>query len=259
MGSSFDGFGCGSLKPKKRSAGRIWLLMTGAIFLLLAAASALYLNDYYHASAEAMKSISASPSGIEIRYSEDQIDVIPKNPSAGMIFYPGGKVQFEAYVPLLEACAERGILCTMPHMPANLAVLDADAAASLTEAYPDISEWYIAGHSLGGTIAANYAAAHTEDLSGLILLAAYSTEDLSKSDLRVLSVYGSEDGVLNMDRYQKYKDNLPTDTLEIVINGGCHSYFGSYGAQAGDGKPTITREEQMNQTAEAISNFLMKP
>ena len=81
----------------------------------------------------------------------------------------------------------------------------------------------------------------------------YSTADLSDSDLRVFSVYGSEDGVLDMDKYRKYRSNLPEDTYEYVIDGGCHSYFGSYGLQKGDGTPDVAFEEQIEMTVDFIT------
>ena len=105
-------------------------------------------------------------------------------------------------------------------------------------------------------MAAGYAAAHYEDYDGLILLAAYSTKDLSQTTLRVLSVYGSEDGVMNRESYEKNWSNLPADTSEVVLDGGCHAQFGFYGAQDGDGVPTITGEEQVRQTVEAIAAFV---
>ena len=80
-------------------------------------------------------------------------------------------------------------------------------------------------------MAANYAAAHSEDYDGLILLAAYSTKDLTQTPLRVLSVYGSEDGVMNRETYGKNWANLPSNTTEIILDGGCHAQFGSYGPQ----------------------------
>lgn len=104
-------------------------------------------------------------------------------------------------------------------------------------------------------MAANYAAAHSEDFSGLILLAAYSTKDLTQTSLQVLSIYGSEDGVMNRETYEKDRTNLPADTTEIILAGGCHAQFGSYGPQNGDGIPTISGEEQIKQTAEAVVAF----
>ncbi|MGN1266779.1 MAG: alpha/beta hydrolase, partial [Dorea sp.] len=68
--------------------------------------------------------------------------------------------------------------------------------------------------------------------------------------LNIISVYGSEDKVINMEKYEEYHENLPMDAKEMVIKGGCHALFGDYGAQEGDGEPTITAEEQINATIE---------
>ena len=46
-----------------------------------------------------------------------------------------------------------------------------------------------------------------------------------------------------------------TDFNEVIIECGCHSYFGMYGAQDGDGVPTITVEEQLSITAKEIMKF----
>ena len=98
--------------------------------------------------------------------------------------------------------------------------------------------------------------AQAHRLDGLVLLAAYSTADLTDSGLRVYSTYGSEDGVLNREKYEADRTNLPQDTTETVIDGGCHAGFGSYGAQKGDGTPTISAEEQQRQTADALAAWM---
>ena len=105
-------------------------------------------------------------------------------------------------------------------------------------------------------MAASYGAKHPEKLQGLILLAAYSTADLTDSGLDVLSIYGSEDGVLNMEKYESNRGNLPEATVEIVIPGGNHARFGSYGPQDGDGKAGISASEQVQHTAGAIAEFV---
>ena len=100
------------------------------------------------------------------------------------------------------------------------------------------------GHSLGGAMAASFSASHDKEVEALVLLAAYSTEDLSELDIEVYSFYGSEDKVLNMEKYEEYRDNLPEDVVEEVIEGGNHANYAHYGAQDGDGEARITREEQ---------------
>ena len=239
---------------KKRT--RIILSVCLALLLVIGIGGYAYVSDYYHADETALEAMAYQTDRVQAEQDGDVIWFVPEEPTAGLIFYPGGKVEHTAYAPLLHACAENGILCALVRMPGNLAVLDANAADGLQEAYPEIITWYIAGHSLGGAMAATYAAAHPEDFDGLILLAAYSTKDLTGTDLRVLSVYGSADSVMNRESYEKNRSNLPADTTEVVLDGGCHAQFGSYGPQDGDGVPTISGEEQVRQTTEAITAFI---
>lgn len=233
------------------------ILSVCLVLLALGIGCFAYVSDYYRADGQAAAAM-AQDGTVRIETSGSVTWFIPEQPAAGLIFYPGGKVEHTAYAPLMRACAEQGILCALVKMPGNLAVLNADAADGLRQAHPEVTDWYIAGHSLGGAMAASYAAKHAEDFSGLILLAAYSTKDLTQTPLRVLSVYGSEDGVMNRDSYEKDRANLPDDTTEIVIDGGCHAQFGCYGAQDGDGTPTISATEQISQTTSAIAAFVAR-
>ena len=239
---------------KKRT--RIILSVCLTVLLVIEIGGYAYVSDYYHADETALEAMAYQTDSVQTEQDGNVTWFVPENPVAGLIFYPGGKVEYTAYAPLLRACAENGILCALVQMPGNLAVLDANAADGLQQKYPEVTTWYIAGHSLGGAMASNYAAAHSEDFDGLILLAAYSTKDLTGTTLRVLSVYGSEDGVMNRESYEKNRANLPADTTEVVLDGGCHAQFGSYGPQDGDGVPTISGEEQIRQTAEASAAFV---
>ena len=239
---------------KKRT--RIILSVCLAVLLVFGIGGYAYVLDYYHADETALEAMAYLTDSVQAEQDGDVIWFVPEDPTAGLIFYPGGKVEHTAYAPLLHACAENGILCALVRMTGNLAVLDANAADGLRQKHPEVTAWYMAGHSLGGAMAANYAAAHSENLAGLILLAAYSTKDLTGTTLRVLSVYGSEDGVMNRESYEKNRANLPADTTEVILDGGCHSQFGNYGPQNGDGIPAISGEEQVRQTVEAIAAFV---
>lgn len=239
---------------------KLWITLAVvlATVILLTGACALYVGDYYRADAEALEAFSpASPVTCETR-KDGTLVIRPdgRDPVAGLIFYPGGKVEHTAYTPLMETLASEGILCVLVEMPFRLAVLDMNAAEGIPEAFPEVESWYMGGHSLGGSMAASYLASHTEDFDGLILLGSYSTADLSGSGLTVLSVYGSEDGVLNREKYAAYKPNLPEGFTETVIKGGNHAYFGAYGEQEGDGTATVTPAEQVRQTAEAILSVM---
>ena len=233
------------------------LSVTLAITLVIIG-GAIYVSDYYHADEEAVFTHTAACDGYKsFEFIDEKTAVFsPDGATAGLIFYPGGKVEFSSYLPLLAECAERGILCVIIEMPLNLAVLDVNAADGIMEKYPEIKNWYIGGHSLGGSMAASYVEKNANSFDGLILLGSYSTANISSTSLRVLSIYGSEDKVMNREKYDKYKSNLPRDFTEYVIEGGCHAYFGMYGEQENDGRASITPSEQIELTADKILEFI---
>jgi len=146
--------------------------------------------------------------------------------------------------------------CVLFRMPCNLAVFHINGAEGIQEQLPEIKHWYIGGHSLGGAMADTYAAGHASELDGLILLAAYSTQDLSDSGLAVLSMYGSQDGALDMVKYEQHHVNPPENAAEVVIDGGCHAGFGCYGAQEENGVPSISGNQQIIITAEEITRMM---
>lgn len=235
---------------RTRCLKRLLPLLLLAFFL----AATAYVNDYYRASDTALAALDSTGS-VMVSAAADRVVFRPEAPKAGLIFYPGGKVEFTAYAPLMQALAQEDVLCILLKMPLNLAVLDVDAAQGLRAEYPEVSRWYLGGHSLGGSMAASHIAGES-GYDGLLLLASYSTADLSESGLQVLSIYGTGDGVLNGEKYQQYRSNLPQGTRELVIYGGNHAQFGSYGLQAGDGDAAISAADQWTLTAEAFSGLL---
>ena len=227
---------------------------------IIAGACTIYVSDYYRADLIAVAAHAEECEGYAcISFPDEKTAVFaPDGATKGLIFYPGGKVEFTSYLPLMAACAEQGILCVLVEMPANLAVLDINAADRIIGEYPEIESWYVGGHSLGGSMAASYLSKHPNELDGLILLGSYSTADLTTLGAEVLSVYGSEDGVMNREKYEKYAINLPQGYEEFIIEGGCHAYFGMYGEQDGDGQATVTPTEQISITAEKIAKFILE-
>ena len=179
-------------------------------------------------------------------------------PTTGFIFYPGGKVDYRSYAPQAHAIAEAGYLVVIPQMPLNLAVFDANAADDIIAAYPEIENWAIGGHSLGGAMAAQYVYNNPSAVAGLVLWASYpaGSNDLSGIDIAVTSIYGSIDGVATPDQVLAGKPLLPANTTWVEIEGGNHAQFGWYGPQAGDNPATISREEQQAQTVAATVALL---
>ena len=241
----------------KRKTVRKWVIPAGAALLAAVMLGGYhYLNNGYPADNAAMAALEETQH-LSVTVMEDMVIFTPAEPEAGLVFYPGGKVEHLAYAPVLRALAQEGIACILPRMPFDLAVLDMDAAREARGKLPEIQHWYLGGHSLGGAMAAAYAAECTEEYEGLILLAAYSTKDLNNSNMKVISLYGSEDEILNMEQYLTCRSNLPEDTVEQVLEGGNHAQFGSYGPQEGDGTATVTPEEQIAWAAEIISEKIL--
>lgn len=243
----------------KKKGKWIVILTTGLALIILLSAAAIYVNDIYQADQEAISAYNAEYiQNVETQeIASNMIAYVPQGQiKAGFIFYPGARVEHTAYEPLLKACAQQGIVCIVVQMPQNLAVFGINKGMDAMSYFPNIKNWYIGGHSLGGSMAASCAAGNGGTFKGVILLGSYSTMDISNH--KVLSIYGSEDGVMKMKRYNKLKNKLPEDFLEIVIEGGNHAYFGMYGEQKNDGVATITNAEQINITADAIIKFIFE-
>ena len=229
------------------------LLIFLAVVLAVSMAFGVYAGQYYHADLEAIQDQSLQVEYERMERLEDgSLVFYPAQYQSAVIFYPGGRVEALAYIPLMEHLAQEGVLAVLMPMPFNLAVLAKDAAAGIPEQFPEVESWYMAGHSLGGSMAASFAGENTAWVDGLILLAAYSTDPV---DVPVLSICGSEDGVLNMDKYDKYRSNL-AELTEVVLEGGNHAGFGFYGPQEGDGAASITNLEQISRTAVQIAEFV---
>ncbi|WP_051204659.1 alpha/beta hydrolase [Butyrivibrio sp. VCD2006] len=256
------------------------------IFILIAVvglfvAFKFYTHNYYRTDISITDNIKELLSNEVHSYSDKNGMVfIPQKEEikAVIVFYPGGKVEYTSYNGLMYELGARGYLCLVPKMPDNLALLNTSAVNSLTSGYESFFEergnmdWYLAGHSLGGVAAGLHISSNpipfnfkndqsddneaTSGYKGLILCASYPTTDLSDSDIRLLSIYGSCDKVLDLEKYEDSKKFWPKDSEERIIKGGNHSYFGSYGIQNGDGVPEISNYAQITQTANIIAAWI---
>lgn len=244
-------------KNKRINKFIIWVVSITLVLAIIVCAGAIYLSDYYRADKKTL-AVYAEQYDVERTVIDGGIVFGNTDSEAGFIFYPGGKVEHTAYEPLMMQLASKGVFCVLLEMPFNLAVLDMNAADGIQEKYPDVERWYIGGHSLGGSMAASYVSSHAEDFNGLVLLGAYSTADLSDTDLDVLCLHGDEDKVMNREKHDGYLKNLPADAIDAEIEGGCHAFFGAYGAQTGDGQPTITLEKQITITVNCIYELMQR-
>ena len=179
-------------------------------------------------------------------------------PTVGLVLYPGAKVPPAAYAPAARRIAAgSGSLVTIVDVPLGFAVFDIDAANRAIAREPAIRKWAVGGHSLGGAMAAQYAATHPGAVRGLVLWASYSATDLSESGLAVLSIYGSLDAGRSRIRADDSLANLPTGAEYVEIGGGNHEQMGWYTGQPDDPPATISRVEQQDQVAAATIRFLV--
>ena len=235
------------MKTKPMSRRRKWLVAGGILLLILAILTGAffwYVSDYYRAEDVALE-VMAQGSGITV---QDNLTILsPTYPTdTAIIFYPGAKVEAEAYLPLLDQIRQTGVTCILVHMPFNMAIFDADAAEEVISRFPEIQHWYVAGHSMGGAMASKFASEHPDQVDGLILMGAYIYGDYP--DEKTLTIYGS----LN----QSVEDHIDYTQNIVEIEGGNHAQFGNYGPQKGDPPAEISAEEQQAQTVAAIEAFL---
>ena len=237
---------------RKRDVVLILLLL----MCLLAAGCVWYVTDYYKCEEE-VQSYFQNNGPVKLEEMENGLLLDGPGNEHAFMFYPGAKVEYTAYVPLLYQIAENGTDVFLLKMPCNLAFLEMNRADDIISSY-EYAHWYLGGHSLGGAMAAAYAAEHLDRLDGLVLLAAYPTKSLQAEEFSVLLLYGSEDGVLQMEKVEQGRAYMPDEYTEICIQGGNHAQFGNYGAQKKDGVATLSREEQQGKTVRAICEMMGK-
>lgn len=241
------------MKSKKKI---ILFIVLGLITVALTG-FAFYVSDYYHADNRALAALSPT-SSYSVSNNADFITFIPAQnlSKTGIIIYPGAKIQAEAYSVIASELASNGYTTTIVKMPFNLAFFGANKADRVIANHSEIDEWVIAGHSLGGVFASDYAVNHPDKIRGVIYLAAYPNNNASNATFKALSIRGSRDNLTTASDVSKNLNKFPANTTIITIIGGNHFNFGDYGAQAGDNNSTITREQQQNQTVTLILGFL---
>ena len=223
---------------------------TTIALVIMLAVSLGYLSIYYHADSTANISVDKVHVGkIKGGYFFDG----PGEDTA-LIFYQGAKVDALAYAPLMTSLAENGIDCFLADIPFRIAMLGSNIADEFMSAY-SYDTWIAAGHSMGGLVISNYAAAHADQIDSLVLLGSYPGCEIPDC-ISLYSIYGTEDGCLNRDAYEEAKKFWPSDSYEYAIEGGNHAQYANYGPQSGDLEPTITAKEQQDITVNIILKIM---
>ena len=176
-----------AVRQRRRGGRKKIILITIAAFLALCiGASAIYLNSHYSAGEAAMQAMQGGD-GVTVSETDGAFFFDGKGADAALVFYPGGKVDSEAYAPLMKRLAAGGVDCFLLRLPLRLAVLDRNAADRVVSGY-DYKYLLVGGHSLGGVAAASYSASPADKICGSVLLASYPSGKMSENAPPMLSV-----------------------------------------------------------------------
>jgi dienelactone hydrolase len=238
---------------------RIMKILIVVIVLTLISGGIWWATGTGFADAAAFKLASEDPS-VKIADVGDRIEITPNTDETfdqAYIFYPGGLIMPDAYIYRLSRLARAAqIRVVIVKFWFNLAVTDVNAADRVIAAHPEVTDWVIGGHSLGGAMACRFAAARGQELRGLILQASYCDQDISQTALPVLSIIGTQDGIVDRTVWQQNIRHLPAEYMLKEIQGLNHSQFGNYGQQRGDSESSIP-EAQANQEILAAMSYLI--
>jgi predicted alpha/beta-hydrolase family hydrolase len=192
-----------------------------------------------------------------------------KAPQSGLLLFPGGSVDFRSYALVARDLARHGFVVVVQHVPFGFALFDHDRAIGpsgmLRRTFPDVRDWVVGGHSLGGVAAAFYANRRPEDVSGLVLWGSYPSpmHSLAESQLPVASLYGSHDGLVPPAQVEETRHLLPEYAQLLPLNGANHTQFGDYWdgsddafLQRGDLPASLARQEQRQLIVEHTRQFL---
>jgi hypothetical protein len=248
------------LKGKKRKI----LLTIFSVIVILTVIFVVWANSSYKGNevkSEELQSIFS----VQVEENDQYIkvmsnDFLNASNKRSLIFYPGGRVDAKAYLPNLSRIAAGNTMrIYIVKMPLNLAVFNINGAKSIFEenTTDENDIWIIGGHSLGGSMACEFVNQNSiPTLKYLILMGSFCSSDISKKDIKVLSLTGELDAFAGREKIKQYDKNLPTDkTIFRDIKGFNHSEFGTYGLQEGDNKPSLSIEESSVQLNSSIQEY----
>ena len=184
--------------------------------------------------------------------------------TTGFIIYPGALVDPRSYAPFAHEIAREGFLTVIVKMVNDLAIgATVQRATRVISDYPEIEKWAIGGHSMGGFGACLYTKDNTDNIDGVVLWAGYPSDSarLNNKILKAISIYGTNDGLVTLDKIEDSRDDLPPYTQWVEVEGGNHTQFGWYDTapdpiQPEDNPAGITRQQQQDIVVQATVAFL---
>lgn len=233
----------------------VWGLGLGLVFAALLVG---FAGTPYTAPDGTVERVSATP-GVTVTEAAGGYAITPSDSQAdtGLVFYPGARVDPDAYVPVLAPVVDQtGVAVFVPRPRLNLAVFEPGLADTIVKDQSAIDTWYVGGHSLGGAMACRYAEANTDTVAGLVLFGSYCDRSIADTELAVLSVGGTRDTVLGTSEAALRPETLPRSAQIYRVEGLNHTQFGSYTGQPGDSRATISRAIAHEELQSLLIEFL---
>jgi Alpha/beta hydrolase family len=201
--------------------------------------------------------MARADSGFTFTETAEGVVLAPRDPTGtGLVYFAGARVEPAAYAYKLSGLAEAGVTVVIARPTLNFALFETRPLTAFEAIAPPVAQWYVAGHSLGGVKACSYAAADPDAVAGLILFGSYCADDISATSIPVLTVAGENDGLSTPERVAAAAHLLPADAQLVELPGAVHAQFGDYGAQPGDGTPTVDDAEVRDAITVVVSTFL---
>ncbi len=230
-----------------------WTAWVLAVVVLLGVVFLVYANIVMQGTRSAALQVWRDDR-VAVRDAGDSVVMTPtgSGDGTGIVFIPGAKVDPYAYMATFRQVVADGTTVVITKPTLHLAFFDTRPLSTFEAHVPGVRTWAVGGHSLGGVRACQLA----QDADGLLLLGSYCANDLSRTDVDVLSVSGSRDGLSTPAKVAAARDRLPSSAVTTEVQGANHADFGAYGDQPGDGTATISRADARAQISAAVEDWV---
>lgn len=215
--------------------------------------------------------------GVQVEETASYISLQPNSGTSsktGLLFYPGGLIDPHAYISMLQGFVIGGYKVVIVKVSANLAITNINKAEACKMVFPEVEQWVLGGHSLGGTVVCIDIYKNPSKYVGAVLMGSYPSDGTSLSDWNgaFLSLFGENDDLATPVIIEENKHLLPEgkiverlmdmpstptqgQTIYHEILGGNHGQFGSYGMQGTDKSANITEIEQHTEVVNYLQSF----
>ena len=133
-----------------------------------------------------------------------------------------------------------------------------DKANKIISANSKDEKWYLVSHNTSGEVAAK-AAAGNKKIVGVVFMGTYPLNDeLKLINEPVLTIWGTNDGVLDFSKFSTYKRNLPASAEFMEIVGGNNTNFADVNLITGDREARTGTSIQQDMSAKRIDRFITR-